>query len=237
MKIFGLHKIPFSIKQEEFSLSVETERDNVIYKRLCGTYEVRKLILAKKFDILIHPVEPLNLPKNISSYLLILFTTPIMVNPKSSRTVFIKFPIEIGIFLAAKNKYESIDIITLKNPKYTLYGDPRSGVICRYFESEVYSVFPSTDTYKEGVIEFKIKNSSSEWMAVNQTVLSGYGMKIYFNKKKIVMLAKMDIQSSHNAETDFKDIPIDSELEKSQEMFFPRKIPLITSKFIMRDGF
>lgn len=237
MKIFGLHKIPFSLKQEGFSLSVEIDKDNVLYKRLCGSNEFKKLILAKKFDILIHPVEPLNLPKNISSYLLILFTTPIMVNPKSSRTVFIKFPIEIGIFISTKSGYESIDIMTLTKQKYTLYGDPRNGVICRYFESEVYSILPSPDIYKEGVIELKIKNSSPEWITVNHTVLSGYGMKIFFNETRIIMHAEMDIQHSHHAETDFKDTPFDIKLEKSQEMFLTRKLPLITSKFIMRDGF
>ena len=237
MKIFGTHKIPLAVEHEGFSISAKQDKENIVYHRKCGSDEAERFILSKHIGILIHPVEPLNLPKSISSYLFTLFKTKVIIGPRTSRTIYIKFPIEIGVFLTAKNEYESIDILGLTNPKYTLYGDYRNGAICRYYESEVFSQLPSSDIYKEGVMELRIKNSSPEWVTVKQAVFSGFGMKIFFDDTRISMRAEMDIQSRLNAETDFNDKPPQTGMQKSRELFLTRKLPLITSKFIMRDGF
>lgn len=236
MSIYGHQKIPFRIQNDDFSLSIERDGENCIYKREFGIETEEKLILGKYKEILIQPVEPLTKPRNITPYLLIDFKHPFVIKAKTSRYIYLKFPIEIGVFLLSEKVYEKLDTFTFLRPKYTLYGNPKRGDICRYFQSAVYTELPSADILREGVIHLKAVNKSPEWVEVSKVVFNAYGMKIYYDDKLICLNAEFDTQNRTDAETGFVDSPLNLGMKKSTELFLSKKLALTSTKFVMREG-
>jgi hypothetical protein len=234
--MFGTHAIPLSLKNEEFSLLIEKEGDLFIYKREAGKEKKEKIILSDKKRIIINPVEPLNQPKELSSYLDIEFERSLTIEPGSSRKIFLKFPLEIGIFLSGKNTFEVLDIFTLAKPKFTLYGDPHNGMICRYWKSDIFSLPPRLEYYHEGVMELILANTSEEWEDVSKAIFNAYGMKIYYNDKMVAMKAEMKVMSQSTAETSLFDSPLKKGMKKALELYVAKKIPITTTKFMMREG-
>jgi len=234
--IYKDYSLPFKIKKEGIYISVEKEKENFIYKRETKTEKIEKMLLTSNGKVLINPVEPLNKPKEITPYLLIELEKPVIIEPKSVKRVFINFPVEIGVFIYLQKEFEVLDILSLVNQKFTLYGSVKDGVICRYWKSKVYSSLPLRDPLKEGVMELTIRNSMSSWIEVSIAVFDAYGMKIYYNNRLVSMKAKMHILGKELAETEFKPSPLEKGMSKSLELYTVRKIPVIKKKFIMEWG-
>ena len=234
--MFGLHKVPLRIEKEGVSLRFEKEGEVLLYKRECRGEKVEKTLLTSNGKILINPIEPLNKPKEITPYLLIDFEKTLLVEPKITREVFLTFPLEIGVFMSQNEHFEICDILTITKQKFTLYGDPRSGVICRYWRSEVYPSIPSVNLIEEGIVQLNISNTTTKWVEVSKAVFNAYGMKIYYNDKMVFMKANMKVMSKGSAETDFIDSPLEERMKKSLELYTTRKLAITTTKFMMEAG-
>ena len=168
--MFGYYDIPLKIAKEGISLSVEREGEVLLYRRESVDEKVEKNLLASTGKILINPVEPLNKPKELTSYLLIEFERTLVVEPGATQKIYAKYPLEIGVFISGKGNenFKILDIFTLMKQKFSLYGDPSSGVICKYWGSAVYSSIPSVNPIHEGVVELSITNTSTEWVEVTK---------------------------------------------------------------------
>ncbi len=223
-----------SLEHDEFSLRVELKDGFFTYVRLCNGEKVEKAILSDEAQIIVNPVEPVNLPAEITSFLQIKFLKPIVVEPESTKSIFCTFPVEIGVFVAGKRDVDVLDIFTLVRPKYTLYGTPRNGVICRYWESRVYSDLPKTDAFREGVMALDVVNESGEWVEVTKAVFSAAGMKIYYDDI-VSMKAVMRVMGSSVAETSFEAKPLRRGMKKSLELYRARRI-VASGKFVMELG-
>jgi hypothetical protein len=199
---------------------VEDLGDVIVYRR----DEVEKVI--SKCKLLANPVEPVNLPKCITNLILIEFPTFIL-KPKESKTIFIKFPIEIGVFAIDKS-HKLIDIITFVNQKYTLYGDVKSGVVCRYHRSDLNFELPKVDPLKEGILKLKIENRCDDWVEMSRVVLNVRGMEIYY-KDFAFSSAKVVVLNKGTAETEFVDERVRG-MNKSITLFSGK------SKFLMEWG-
>ena len=234
--MYGYHNIPFKIKKEGISIFVKKTGDNLSYKREYTGEKVEKILLTNSDKILINPIEPLNKPKELTPYLLIEFEKAIVIEPKAKKKIFLKFPIEIGVFISGQGDFKILDIITLINQKVSLYGEVRGGIICKYWLSEVFSSVPSVDPIKEGVIELTITNTTPRWHEVSKTVFNAYGMKIYYNENNVSMRAHMKIISGGIAEIDFYDSPIYKGMNKALELYTARKIRIAATKFVMEWG-
>ncbi|MDO9517908.1 MAG: DUF432 domain-containing protein [Methanosarcinaceae archaeon] len=234
--MFGSYNCPVSIEKENLLISLETEGDVKYYRRECLDNEVEKIVLNGNGNILFNPVEPVNLPKEITSYLLIEFERSFMVEPGTTRKIYIKFPVEVGVFISAKKKYEVIDVFTMVNQKFILYGDPRSGIICKYWLSDVYFSLPSADPMLEGVIELEIMNTTIHWAELTRVVFNAYAMKIYYGDDIVSMKAKMKIMAGEIAETDFVNSPINKGMKKSVELYTTRRVVALGTKFLMEKG-
>lgn len=234
--MYRYYDAPFKIVKDGITLTLEREGERLLYRSVYADKKVEKILLADNGKVLINPVEPLNKPKELTSYLLIEFERTLVVEPGSTKSIFVTYPIEIGVFIAGSNQFEIIDILTLAKQKFTLYGDPRSGVICKYWRSEVYSSLPSVDPLHEGVIELSITNTTTGWIEVTKAIFNAYGMKIYYNEDRVSMKATMKIMSWRSAEIDFVDSPLEEGMEKSLELYTVRKLPVVTTKFVMEVG-
>ncbi|MFO7966420.1 MAG: DUF432 domain-containing protein [Archaeoglobaceae archaeon] len=233
--MYGAYSFPASIETETISISVEKEENKFLYQRESQEGKVEKIIAANSGRLIVNPVEPLNKPVEVTSYLEIEFDKTIVVEPKSSKKVYLTFPIEIGVFASSKKDVEVLDIFTFVGQKYTLYGEPSEGVVCRYWKSDIYSKMPETDRLREGVMELAIINEIGEWVEVNKAVFNAVGMKIYYNDI-VSVKATMEVGSKTIAETDFRDSPVVSGMKKSIELYTARKVPLIGKKMIMGWG-
>ncbi|WP_457550633.1 DUF432 domain-containing protein [Archaeoglobus sp.] len=220
------------LENDDFYLSIERNGEFYVYKRVCKGDTVTKMI-AGSGKIVLNPVEPVNLPKNITSLIEIEFKEKIVVGPRSRLTIYITFPIEIGVFVVNKS-LNVLDVFTLNSLKYTLYGTPGKGVICRYWLSDVYSSPPKLDSLREGIIELEISNSSDNWVEVGKIVLNVYSMKIYYNDSKVISKAVMNVTSRGVAETQFLDGNYN--LKKAVEIYVAKKLQVLRKSFVMEWG-
>ena len=234
--MFGHYNVPLSIEREGISLSIQKDGKNLIYHRDCLGEQVEKHLLAGKGKILLNPVEPVNTPKALTPYLLIDFEKSLLSEPKKTRTIFITFPLEIGVYSSTNKDFEILDIFTLAKQKFTLYGDPRNGVLCKYWKSPVYPTIPSLKPLQEGLIEIAVTNTNPQWVEVTRAVFNAYGMKLYYNKKTVSMKANINIKTRDSAETEFIDTPLQKGMTDSLEVYTSRKISISKPKFSMEFG-
>ena len=235
--MYGIYDIPIQLESDGIRLSFERRDNAVVYRRQLGDETAEKLLLgAGRGSIVINPVEPLNLPRDLSPYLYLDFQRPVALGPNASSTVFVTFPVEIGVFLQERGEVEILDIFTLARQKYTLYGDPRNGILCRYWSTPVGTTAPCTGRLHEGVMELKLSNSTGSWVEVNKAVFSGYGMKLYYNDDLVGMKAEMEVTGATTAQTDCRDMSLKKHMMKSLELYTARKLVVLFPKFAMTDG-
>ncbi len=234
--MFGAYDIPFKIVNEGLEFSIENDGELNHYMRDYHGDTLEKYIFSVKNKILIHPVEPLNIPKEITSNFLIEFSNTLMVEPQGVKQIYLKFPIEIGIFISGKKNIEIIDILSYLPQKFSLYGDPRNGIICKYWYSEIYSTIPAVNPLQEGVMELIVRNTTNRWAELTQAVFNAYGMKIYFSKDLVSMKADIKILGAEIAETYFINSPIKTGMKKSMELYTVRKLLVSTTRFVMEWG-
>ncbi len=234
--MFGSYDVPFNLEMEGISLSIEKDGENLRYRRESPGEKAEKILLANSPKLLINPIEPMSKPKDLTPYLFIEFAKSLAVEPKATKKIFIKFPVEIGVFVSLGRDFEALDIFCMTPQKFTLYGDPRTGIICKYFKSDVYGSIPSVDPIREGVIEVTVTNTTTSWVDVTKTVFSAYGMKIYYNDRMVSLKANMKIKGSQMAEIDFEDSPVETDMNKSLEIYAMRKLTIATTKFVMELG-
>lgn len=238
--MLGYHEAPITLSGEAYSLSVEKEDGLLTYRRKSLDERTEKKIIAKEdIKILVSPVEPVNLPKEITQHLQIVLETPLIIGPKLTKRIFLKFPLEIGVFITGGDKSERIeviDIFTLTAPKFSLYGDPSSGTVCKYFSSDVYPAIPPLVPLAEGIIELDIINRTNGWSKIGKVVFNAFRMKIYFEDNMVSMKGSMIITGEDIAETDFEDKPLKKGLNKALELYVSRKLPIMAAKFAMEWG-
>lgn len=234
--MYGLKKIPFDYSSEEFEISLQRNADRFEYYRRNGEETQSKLLFSNRDELLIVPVEPVNLPRQITSFLMIEFVREIMMQPGRSSQIYLTFPIEIGVFTGRKDKYEVFDIFSRSTLKYTLYGEPRNGVICKYWLSKVFLQEPETNPLLEGVLQLNITNSSHEWVKVNKALFNANGMKIYYNNDNVSLKANMKVLEEEAAEVEFNNSPLHNQMKKSPELFSTRKLSVSSKKAVMLEG-
>ena len=235
--MYGTYKPPLSFKGKNFYISLKKQDNIWKYRRKIGKEESEKEVVFSKGEVIINPVEPVNLPKEICSYLFVELSKDIIFAPKERIKFYITFPVEIAVIISSGKNFRLLDIFTFVSPKYTLYGNIRTGVICKYWKSDIYTKIPKIDTLKEGVIEVNALNNSSEWIDVKRLVFTAYGMKIYYNKSLVSMRAIVKILGEEIAETSFIDSPLKANMKKSVEIFRTKKIVIpLQEKFIMEEG-
>lgn len=234
--MFGHYTPPLTIKRDGLTLSLRKEGNRVWYERDSGDEQVEKIILADNPQILITPIEPVNKPKQLTPYLLTDFAKALVVEPLTTKRIFIAFPVEMGVFVSKHKEREIIDLITLTKPKFTLYGDPRTGVVCKYWKSEVYFSIPPLNNLLEGVIEATITNATNNWVTLTKAVFNAYGMKIYYSDSLVSMKATIEMGTGKTAETRFIDAPLAEGMTNASEIYTLRPLSMTATKFLMEMG-
>lgn len=235
--ILGSHPIPFKLSYGDLTFSLVKQKKCHLYQRSSSAGSEEKLVALDSPHVLVQPVEPVNLPSPISYFLLIDFTRAITLAPGASCRVYPTFPIEVAVLVTERRIPAPIDVFSIARPRFSLYGEPRTGFLCRYWQSAADPVMPSPDPLVSGVLELTISNSCSGFVEVNKAVFSAYGMKLSYSERMVSMRAEMEIISATSAETRFKETPLSKGMTKCVELYPGKKVPLFPSKFEMREGF
>lgn len=235
LSVYGTYGYEATIGTDQINLSVSQGSGMVEYRRDCAGATMTKYVASGDGRIIVNPIEPVNLPEEVTRFLEIRFD-PLLLEPSSRQTVYLTFPIEIGVFVAAKQDVHLIDIFSLNKPRYSLYGLPDWGYITRWHRSALHHEIPEIDPLREGVLALEIKNDASTWVEVSRAVFDSVGMKIYYNLF-VSMWAEMRIINSTVAETKFFDRPLVKGMTRSLEHYTILKIPgLHREEFLMDAG-
>ena len=234
--MFGNQGIPSEFKINGITINISKEKGKVIYRRLTEEDLIEKVVLGDVTEVLFTPVEPLNLPKRLTPYLLIQMDNSILIGPRSRSNIYLKFPIEIGCFLQNDDAYQMIDVFTNSKSKFTLYGHFKSGVICKYWESAQYNKLPVCDPLNEGVLKLNLDNRTDEWVEISKVVLNAFNIKMYYTEKLVSLNAEMVIKGPEMAEVDIRDKPLKKGMNRGIEVFSPRKLEFRLSAFTMSEG-
>jgi hypothetical protein len=227
--VFGEYDYPFHLESGPVRIRIEEDDGFFTYHRSSEEGEVSKIIRGRRGKIRISPVEPVNLPEEVTKYLEIRFT-PIAIEPESVQELYLKFPVEIGVFLMAKGEGDILDIFALTRPKYSLYGTPDDGIITRYYESPVYGRIPESDPLREGVLSLTIRNSSRGWVEVSRVVVDCTSLYLYY-KEMVSLAVRMEIFSKEIADVWIDDRPLVEEmtpaslLSRVRKTIIPDRIP------------
>lgn len=234
--MFGYHDIPTELVQDPISVSVRRRGDSLHYRREAPDAKVEKTLLGEGGKIAVNPVEPVVRPREITPFLMIEFEKSITIEPRNKSRILLAFPVEIGIFISSTTGYDLLDALSLVKQKFTLYGDPKNGVICKHWRSGLYSTKPSLDPLRAGVMELVVANNSAVWVEVTKAVFNARAMKIYYRDDLVSASALMKIASPQIAETDFADAPLEEGMQKSVGVYSQQRLAIIAGKFVMEWG-
>ena len=236
-QIFGQIGIPATWSQGPLLLKTTYDEKTIRYCRKLEDETVeKKIVLKRETKFIINPVEPVNTPKPLTTHLLIELDHPVVIEPQSDCTLFLTCPVEFGVFINDRNKNRLIDVFSLEPQKYTLYGNPKDGVICRYWRSEVHLSLPAVSPYVNGVMELSIINDTPYWSEISRAVFDSYLMTLFYNDEMILMKGNMKIVDKEVAETGFENGLPGQGMEQSIELYSLSKLNIIKTVFVMEHG-
>lgn len=222
----------FSYGKFNFDYAINFQGLQLRFEEINGMYHYRRDITGWKHEahiavqngiFYLQPIEPLNLPDNVTDFIEIKFRE-IMIEPNGKTIVFLTMPIEIGVFLEAKSGEQTLlDIVTFCHPKFSLYGAASRGVIARFHQSEVYSLPPTVRNYQEGLLRLEIENDTNEWATVGRVVLYQKGLNLYYDDTTVSACAKMIVRSHDVADVYGIDQPIREGMVQCLQVFEQRR--------------
>jgi hypothetical protein len=220
--VFGEFSPPHQYEGGSLSLSVEMREGHYQYRRNLAGERVEKAISAGMNRLLVHPVEPFYTGTETAGHLEIEFP-PLIIEPGATETVFLTFPVEVGVFVEGLMDTEIIDTFSLGRPKFSLYGTPRRGVITRFARSDRHREIPTVDGAREGVLRLTVRNQLAEWTKVSRVVLDNQEMHLY-SSEFAGLVAMMRIHARGIAEVTGQDRPLQGGMTRAHDFFTARRI-------------
>ena len=233
--MFGRYEADLSYSDED--VTITAARSGVLprYTRSCRGNRVDKILPDGTGAILINPVEPVNLPEPVTRYLEITFP-PVVLPPRAGRTVYLTFPLEIGVFLEAAGGIHVLDLFSLVPVKYSLYGSPGAGIITRWHESGITDGCPVVDRFRFGILTLTITNAAADVVEVSRAVFDSNSMHLWYGDS-VVMNGVMDVYSPMIARTTIAETVSGRGLEKAVELYAAARIPSVHGRgYLMEYG-
>ena len=173
---------------------------------------VEKMIPIKSNELKIElaPIRPLNHPARRTGYVFLKFDKEIYLNQSSAASIFVHCPIEVGIFLIHDSKRESLDWVTCNplNSRFSLYGSPDTGTLCKYAEVSLATDFSDSIPYVEGVMKIIIENNLDSGQTVSKVIFPITDNSLYYEDSKSIIdgikvtLKKRAVVSIADVQTD-----------------------------------
>lgn len=149
---------------------------------------LKKIIPVISSDLTLElcPIRPLNYPAYRTSHVYLDFESPVFLSEGSAATVFVRCPIEIGVFLVHGKHKDSLDWFTCDpiNSRFCLYGSPESGTLCKYTNSEIVESYDDSIPFINAVLKIDIKNTLDRGFTITKIVFPIIGNSLYYKNSK-----------------------------------------------------
>lgn len=132
-------------------------------------YSNREYVVDDGSRVELVPVPPFYVPQKVCYHLMIELENPIVV--RGSKEAWVEGPYEIAVRVDGKNTH----YLTPVKVKYTLYGDPVEGVVCRYFKSRIYDKPRNSPELASANVVFRSKSTGK----VDRFVMHGAALTIF----------------------------------------------------------
>lgn len=222
--LYGKFNFDYTVNFRGLNISLEEKMGLYNYKRSYGDWKKSINLSLNNGRMVINPVEPLNLPDNVTDFMEIDFD-PIIIEPEGRCVVFLTMPIEIGVFVESEyGSKKLIDILTYVIPKYTMYGEASRGLIARVHKSKVYYYPPKVKNYLEGVLKLEISNKTNSWATVGKLIIFQKSLFIYYDDELVSASAEMVITNGYMANVTGIDEGIHNSMTRSLRTYKSRKL-------------
>ena len=160
-------------------------------------------VSSSELTVEISPIRPLNYPARRAAHVYLDFETPIFLSEGSAASVFVRCPVEIGIFLVHDGHKDSLDWVDCEpqNARFCLYGSPESGTLCKYAPSEIVDSYDDSSAYTDGIIKVDLKNDLDKGLTISKIVFAANDVSVYyknskakFDSLKVVLKKKLTIE-------------------------------------------
>lgn len=151
---------------------------------------IEKIIPVKspKLQIELCPIRPSNFPAKRTNFMYLDIATPIFLSENSSATVFLRCPIEIGVFFVHDGHKDSLDSFTCDpvNSRFCLYGAPESGALCKYAYTEIVESYDDSIPFVNGVLKVNLQNELSKGLSISKIVFPMSDNSIYYHHSNAI---------------------------------------------------
>lgn len=192
---YGIYKITDSVEFNLPNVEIKIKRvsENVFsYVRKDAEENLLEKMIPTKSDELVlelSPIRPLNHPAKRTNFVYLELETPVFLSEGSAATIFVRFPIEIGVFLIHGDHKDSLDWFTCdpSNSRFGLYGTPESGTLCKYAKSEIVESYEDSVPFVNGVLEISIQNELDEGHSISKIVFPISDNSLYYEDSKAIL--------------------------------------------------
>jgi uncharacterized protein len=181
-ELLGLHRLRSKTTKDyqlvfgENRIEINSVGSSLSYRRYAGNELAAEALIVSDEDpviIGVFPSPPLFTPKAVAKNVYLKFRAPVLVDQRSQAVIYVKIPIEIGVYRQAKDEEILIDAFSRTRQQYALYGSPESGVVCRYTETEISTNSDDTKPakYEEALVRVRIKNDIDNVVRVSKVII------------------------------------------------------------------
>ena len=142
-----------------------------------------KIKIPKDSSIKEYPV--LSFDKNVTEYFGIVLDPSIAVEPRSSTSIFVDLPADMGIYIYNKKYYTIIDKIENFKKQFALYGNAFDGMVYRYFKTG-YNKMRSKPHKTKIPTNIIINNNSNTWKIISKIIFRAESLDLFSDKKGII---------------------------------------------------
>ncbi len=145
-------------------------------------------VTSKTLKIEISPIRPLNHPARRTRHVFLQFDKDIFLPENSAATVFVQCPIEIGLFIITDHQKDSLDWFTCNptNSRFGLYGSPDTGILCKYFNTQIVDSHEDSTPYVNGIMKILIKNELGMSHSLGKIIFPITDNSIYYDERQAI---------------------------------------------------
>jgi len=156
--------------------SITKEKDHLVYQKGEKKIEIPSNLTIKEFPIL-------SINEAITEYFGIVFEQPIYIGEEQEVKLYVKLPLDIGIYVSDGSNYKLIDVIEIYTKKYALYGTIGEGVIYRYWKTNAFLVLPITSV-NEAITLIEIINKAGSVGSISKIIFNTKFFSLYTKEGK-----------------------------------------------------
>ncbi|MCV0373793.1 MAG: DUF432 domain-containing protein [Nitrosarchaeum sp.] len=192
---FGIYKITdysdFVFPNTEIKIKRISEHVFSYIRKNHDDELIEKIIPTQSNELTIEicPIRPINYPAKRTSYVYLDLETPIFLSEGSAATIFVRCPVEIGLFLIHDGQKDSLDWFTCdpEHSRFGLYGSPESGTLCKYAKSEIVESYDDSIPFVNGVMEINIQNELSGGHSISKIIFPITEHSLYYRDSKTII--------------------------------------------------